>query len=240
MFGEMKELSLKMINASSPYDVMMVDSNTYRFVTDYGVEIAISFDLDDLLEHCEAYMFNITNVNKHRSPRDMQVRDTVIAIIDNFFETNEFSLLYICETGDRKQALRNRLFDSWFAYANGKEQYVIMVANIQDLEGVNNYAAMILRKDNPNFVDYVSEFNNTVNLFMLKPEHQQDGPQEASLYSCPCVPISSNLSKLRAISIEHSSSYPCGSINIEQASSIVCPCGLSRTKNCSSAAGEDL
>ena len=85
--------------------------------------------------------------------------------------TNEFALLYICETGDRKQAMRNRLFDSWFAYANDKEQYVIMVANIQDLEGVDNYAAMILRKDNPHFVDYVSEFNNTVNMFMLKPEH---------------------------------------------------------------------
>ena len=59
----MKELSLKMINASSPYDVMMVDSNTYRFVTDYGVEIAISFDLDDLLEHylyyeCEQASFS--------------------------------------------------------------------------------------------------------------------------------------------------------------------------------------
>ena len=56
-------------------------------------------------------------------------------------------------------------------HANGKDQYVIMVANIQDLEGVDNYAAMILRKDNPHFVDYVSEFNNTVNMFMLKPEH---------------------------------------------------------------------
>lgn len=67
--------------------------------------------------------------------------------------------------------MRNRLFDSCFAYANDKEQYVIMVANIQDLEGVDNYAAMILRKDNPHFVDYVSEFNNTVNMFMLKPEH---------------------------------------------------------------------
>ena len=67
--------------------------------------------------------------------------------------------------------MRNPLFDSWFAYANDKEQYVIMVANIQDLEGVDNYAAMILRKDNPHFVDYVSEFNNTVNMFMLKPEH---------------------------------------------------------------------
>ena len=50
-----------------------------------------------------------------------------------------------------------------------------MVANIEDLEGVDNYAAMILRKDNPHFVDYVSEFNNTVNMFMLKPEHQQGG-----------------------------------------------------------------
>ena len=66
------------------------------------------------------------------------------------------------------------------------------------------------------------------------------GPKAASLYSCPCVPISSNLSKLRAISIEHSSSYPCGSISIEQASCIVCPCGSSRTKNRSSAAGVDL
>lgn len=101
MFGDMKQLSLKTINASSPYDVMMVNPNTYRFVTDYSVEIAISFDLDDLLEHGEAYMFNITNVN--------------------------------------------------------------------------NYAAMILRKDNPHFVDYVSEFNNTVNMFMLKPEHQPAG-----------------------------------------------------------------
>ena len=100
----MKQLSLKTINASSPYDVMMVNPNTYRFVTDYSVEIAISFDLDDLLEHGEAYMFNITNVNKQRSPRDMKVRDTVIAIIDNFFETNEFaSFIYV------KRAIESKL-----------------------------------------------------------------------------------------------------------------------------------
>ena len=171
MFGDMKPLSLQEINKVSPYEVTMVISpNTYRFLTDYGVEIAVSFDLDNLLEVGEAYMFNITNVNKQSSPRDSKVRDTVIAIIDNFFETNAVALLYICETGDRKQALRNRLFESWFAYANDKEQYVIMVANIHDLEGVDNYAAMILRKDNPHFVDYVSEFNNTVNMFMVKPE----------------------------------------------------------------------
>ena len=168
----MNPLSIHKVNFSSPYEVeMVVSPNTYRFITDYGVEIAISFDLDDILERGEAYMFNITNVNKQPSPRDLKVRDTVLSIIDNFFETNEVALLYICETSDRKQAMRNRLFDSWFACANNKEQYVIMVANIRDVEGVDNYAAMILRKDNPNFVDYVSEFNNTVNMFIVKPEH---------------------------------------------------------------------
>lgn len=166
----MNKLSLKTVNSVSPYEITMaVSPNTYCFITDYGVEIAISFDLDDLLEHGEAYMFNITNVNRQRSPRDIKVRDTVIAVIDNFFETNKVALLYICETGDRKQAVRNRLFESWFAYANSKEQYVIMIANIHDTEGVGNYAAMILRKDNPNFVEYVSEFNSTVNMFMVKP-----------------------------------------------------------------------
>ena len=103
MFGDMKQLSLKTINASSPYDVMMVNPNTYRFVTDYSVEIAISFDLDDLLEHGEAYMFNITNVNKQRSPRDMKVRDTVIAIIDIFLrQTSLLSFIYVKRAIERK------------------------------------------------------------------------------------------------------------------------------------------
>lgn len=149
---------------------MLACPNVYRFFTDYGVEIAISFDFDDLLESSEAYMFNITNVNRQKSPRDIKIRDAIVAIIDNFFEENSVALLYICETGDSKQAMRNRLFESWFAYANEKEQYTIMVANVCDMEGVDNYAAMILRKDNPYFVEYVSEFNKTINMFRVKPQ----------------------------------------------------------------------
>ena len=167
----MKPLNLDKVNMFSPYEVTMaISPNTYRFMTEYGVDIAISFDLDDILEQSEAYMFNINNVNRRKSPRDLKVRDTIIAIIDYFFEVNTVALLYICETGDRKQAMRNRLFESWFAYANEKDQYLIMVANIHDMENVDNYAALIIRKDNPHFVDYVSEFNKTVNMFRIKPE----------------------------------------------------------------------
>lgn len=167
----MKPLSLERINISAPYEVTMaISPNTYRFMTDYGVDIAVSFDLDEILESGEAYMFNINNVNRQKSPRDLKVRDTVVSIIDNFFEVNAVALLYICETGDKKQAMRNRLFESWFAYANENDLYLIMVANVLDADNVENYAALILRKDNPHFVDYVSEFNRTVNLFRVKPE----------------------------------------------------------------------
>ena len=67
------------------------------------------------------------------------------------------------------QAMRNRLFESLFTYADKCDSYMIMVAKVHDLENVDNYAAMILRKDNPHFVDYVSEFNKTINMVMLKP-----------------------------------------------------------------------
>ena len=67
---------------------MASSPNTYRFVTVYDVEIVISFDRDDLLKTGDAYMFNIINANKHRSPAGPKVKDTVIAIIDNFFEKN--------------------------------------------------------------------------------------------------------------------------------------------------------
>ena len=43
--------------------------------------------------------------------------------------------------------------------------------SLQTINASSPYDVMILRKDNPHFVDYVSEFNNTVNMFMLKPEH---------------------------------------------------------------------
>lgn len=167
----MKLLSVDEINEIAPYKVMAMESlNTYRFTTDYDVDIAISFDADEMLVSSESYQFNISNVNGKISPRDNKIRDTVIVIIENFFKRNQVALLYICETGDKKQAMRNRLFESWFVYANVQEKYTIMVADIEDEEGIENYAAIILRKDNPQFVEIVTEFTDTVNMFRIKPD----------------------------------------------------------------------
>lgn len=51
-----------------------------------------------------------------------------------------------------------------------KKEYVFLPQTITDEEGNDNYAALIIRKDNPQFADLVSEFMATVNLLNTKPE----------------------------------------------------------------------
>ena len=166
----MKSLHLDIVNTLSPYEVWWhEESRTYRFRTDSGVVLAIGFDEDDLIENAESYVFSIINVNNVPSPRDSRMRDTVMLLIEQFFDMNESALLYICESGDGKQRMRSRLFEFWFSTYRMKDQFLLMPVSIEDAEGMENFAALIIRKDNPKFVEVVSEFSNTVAMFRVKP-----------------------------------------------------------------------
>ena len=124
------------------------------------------------MKSLEPYVFSIINVNKIPSPRDLKMRDTVMLIIENFFNINEAALLYICESGDGKQLMRSRLFEYWFSSYQMKDKFILMPVSIEDMDGVENFAALIIRKDNPNILDIVAEFSNTVAMFRVKPNSQ--------------------------------------------------------------------
>lgn len=167
----MKALALDIINSEAPYKVSWHEkSHTYRFKTDYNVILAIAFDEDNMIESADSYVFSIINVNNMPSPRDVRMRDTVMLIIEHFFKVNQAALLYICESGDGKQQMRGRLFEFWFSTYRMKKDYLLMPVSIEDTEGQENFAALIIRKDNPKFVDIVSEFSNTIAMFRVKPE----------------------------------------------------------------------
>ncbi len=163
-------LSLSKINASAPYLVnIAAETDSLSFITDYGAEIFVTFEKDDLLHSGLVYQFGISNPKGVRSPRDSKVRKTILAIVEEFFEKYEAAFLYICETGDGMQKMRNRLFQYWFGIYGDHEEYVFLPQTIYDEEGNDNYAALIIRKDNPQFAELVSEFMNTVNLLNMKP-----------------------------------------------------------------------
>lgn len=106
----------------------------------------------------------ISNVNNKKSPRDSKVRDTIRIIIEEFFHQNNSTLLYICESGDGKQYSRSRLFDYWFATYTQSNRFLFISTSITDEEGIDNYAALIVRKDNPLLSMIITEFTNTVQI----------------------------------------------------------------------------
>ena len=141
-----------------------------KFVSEFGISFSVSFENDDLLQSGDSYQFVLTNTDGVKSPRDIKVRETVMCIIDEFFCKNQAALLYICETGDGMQKMRNRLFRFWFSIYAEKEDFLFLPQIVYDEDDNENYAALIIRRDNPKFNDLVSEFTNTITLLNSKPE----------------------------------------------------------------------
>lgn len=169
----MNALSLSSINSNSPYEVRQRGDATYSFITDSSIEIFISFEKDDILQTGISYQFGISNPKGAKSPRDSKIRDTILSIVHEFFEKNQAALLYICETGDGMQKMRNRLFKYWFSLCGESDDYHFQPMTIFDEEGNENFAALIIKYDNPKFSDIVREFTTTINLLNLKPTAEE-------------------------------------------------------------------
>lgn len=167
----MKTLSLEKINTTAPYRVYNNGHiYSYLFVTDAGAEYSIDFVFDDsIVTRQEAYQFVIANLNNTKSPRDSKLRDTIMAIVEEFFEKNVSTLLYICSTSDGKQMMRQRLFEAWFSGYNHKMLFTKLSSSLVDADGVLNFASVIVRNDNPLLQEVLTEFMETANLLSQKP-----------------------------------------------------------------------
>lgn len=89
-------------------------------------------------------------------------------MVEAFFAANPDILLYICETGDGRQAFRSRLFVRWFNTYSGRDAYVMQTAEVQE-GNTRNFAALIVQKCNPRLEVILAEFNETVSILKNKP-----------------------------------------------------------------------
>ena len=166
----MNRLDVQVINGLSPYKVDEADDeNFFEFFTDHDVHYTVGFMPDDSLMQNEAYHLIIVNVDNRPSPSDRKVKDTVLAIVAEFFDKNNTTLLYICDTGDGKQHLRSRLFERWFSAYDKKALYTSVISSVVDEDGITNYATIIVRNDNPRLVEVIAEFTSTISLLNQKP-----------------------------------------------------------------------
>ncbi|MBR6030566.1 MAG: hypothetical protein IKP36_01215 [Bacteroidaceae bacterium] len=131
----MKSLDLTRINRLAPYKVWTDDERNYYVETSRGQIFVIGFMDDYSIWDKGAYQFTITNRSKQPSPLDLKLRATILCIVEAFFTANPDILLYICETGDGKQAFRSRLFVRWFNTYSARDTYVMETAEVPDGHG---------------------------------------------------------------------------------------------------------
>ncbi len=165
----MNALDLNRINRLAPYKVWTEDGRDYIVETSRGQIFVIGFMDDYSIWQSGAYQFTINNRSNQPSPLDLKLRETILLLIESFFSANPDILLYICETGDGRQAFRSRLFVRWFNNYSGRDAYVMETAEVQEGK-TKNFAALIVQKTNPRLKEILHEFNETISILKNKPE----------------------------------------------------------------------
>ncbi len=166
----MKKLDLVKINSCAPYAVKEdTQEGAYTFIADSGAEFSIGFMPDDLIQSDESYEFIIGNLNGVKSPRDKKVKATGIAIVEEFFNANKATMLFLCSTSDGKQLMRGRLFKNWFDTYKYRNRFTMVTSTLLDEYGIDNVASVIIRNDNPNLGKVLAEFGETIEMFSHKP-----------------------------------------------------------------------
>ncbi len=105
-----------------------------------------------------AYQFGIFNQSHKHAAFDPKIKDTILAIINEFFARNMNVLLYTCDSSDRREAARNRLFIRWFKEADAGARFTICTSEAM-VEGQGMYVAIIVENRNPNLTSITEEFN---------------------------------------------------------------------------------
>ena len=165
----MNPLDLAYINRLAPYKVWTENGRDYLVETSYELLFKIGFMDDYSIWPTGAYQFYINNESHRPSPSDEKLKATVFRIIEAFFAANPDILLYICETGDGRQAFRSHLFIRWFNTYAHRNAYVLQTAEVQEGK-TKNFAALIVQKSNPRVNEIVAEFEETIRILTNKPD----------------------------------------------------------------------
>lgn len=157
------------INKTSKYKVRRDIDDSLSFETDGGVVFRVGFVEDNTLGIPDVYQFYILNVLNVKSHNDSNVRMTISSILEIFFLNRDCVLLYICDSSDGRQRLRNRLFGNWYGLYSG-ELMLDRFSETIDVEGTDYFMSIVLRKDSCRYDEVVGTFNSFVSDLKVKIE----------------------------------------------------------------------
>lgn len=153
----MNPIQQNTINANAPYRVVCTTGNVAVFMTDNGLCYEAGFVEDYTFFEENSFQFYLKELTGSSAPRDPKIMDTVGAIVEDFLNQNESVVVYMCDTSDGKQAVRNRIFVHWFDMYSRKDEYTLLTGS-GTVSGYKYFAAAIVAKKNPDYQDIINAF----------------------------------------------------------------------------------
>lgn len=82
--------------------------------------------------------------------------------MEHFFGFNSQTIaVYICDSSDKRQLVRQRKFEGWFNYFKGTD-YIKMDESIKDLDGIVFPISLIIKRSNPFRTEIFEAFTKMV------------------------------------------------------------------------------
>jgi Family of unknown function (DUF6169) len=153
------------------YDFIGGEKNTFSFETIHEVTYEITFKStpylfgEDSIFTNYIFEFSIVLVNnplERNPPSDAKIGPTIAAIFTDFYENSPKTIaVYICDSSDGRQLLRQRKFNDWFNYYKGP-RFVKLDAEFKETNGTPYPVSLIIKHNHPYRVQIFDEFLNVV------------------------------------------------------------------------------
>lgn len=149
------------------YDFIGGENNSYAFVTKIGIAYEIKFKPSDYINLFDAevskYIFEFIikvaiNETGKNPPLDVNVSETIAAIFQEFIlKHNNNIAIYICDSSDGRQELRQKKFNEWYDKYNDAT-FAKMNEVLFDSKGNRFLITMILQNKNPRRLEIIDAF----------------------------------------------------------------------------------
>jgi hypothetical protein len=135
-----------------------VSDNQYLFKNSYGIEYEVYFSdgsgyFPDNNFSSQLFVFGFTPTHKILSSFDDLTSNTIIKILLERLVDNLHIILYVCDARDKKQAIRNRLFNQWFHQYNDGSLDKFDIVFESDI-----FVSAIISKNHINYSEFLFEF----------------------------------------------------------------------------------
>ena len=135
-----------------------VNEHEYHFYNTFGVKYQVYFILGaDYFP--EKYFNQYVRVFGFRPivgtdfDFDKKTAETIIFILVDYLNQDDYIVAYVCDEKDKKQSFRNRLFNIWFKkYNNGSFEKLDLVFE------QHTFVSAILSRNNPFYSDFKHSF----------------------------------------------------------------------------------